>query len=80
MSSIKLYRYEEKGEHVLSPLRPADGIPFDIFYQLIADGGYVLTADNLHFYNSIVISEQNVDKWYEVEIKGQKMLFDSVEN
>lgn len=71
MKKIIVYQYENNnGDTVSTPVR-LDGIPYKKFYKIMAEPGKVLTMDNIHFYESIVINPTNLGKWREVKDNGQ---------
>lgn len=64
---IKNLQYLYLGENgsILSPVRLTE-IYCVKKYKLTADTNHKLTKDGIHFYNTIVIPESELDLWYEV--------------
>lgn len=65
MRTIELYRYDDGGAVVITPIkREADDMPGK--YRLIADEGMELT-DGVTVTECVDVPREAVDGWYEVE-------------
>lgn len=66
MKKIILYTYLGTNGTITSPVHLED-----IYYirkvQLTADEGYVLTKDNKTYHLSVIVSENEVNDWQEVQ-------------
>ena len=62
-----LYNYLGTNGTILSPVF-LEGIYCVRKVRLTAESGKRLTNDGVHFYSTIVISENELSNWYEVEI------------
>lgn len=69
---IKSLQYLYLGENgsILSPVKLTE-IHCVKKIKLTAETNYKLTKDGLHFYNTIVVPESELDLWYEVKDSGQ---------
>lgn len=69
MTKNTQYLYLGENGSILSPVRLSN-VYHVKKYKLIADANCKITKDNIHFYDSIIVPESEVDEWYEV--KGQE--------
>lgn len=65
------YLYLGENGSILSPVKLPNVYCINK-YRLIADTNCKLTSDNINFYDSVLVSESELNDWYEVELNGQK--------
>lgn len=70
MKKIQKYLYLGNNGTLLTPIQ-FDGVPSVKKIHLIAEDECALTKDGVHFYNEMLISEDEISLWYEVPVKGQ---------
>jgi len=67
MKKTKIYTYLGTNGTITSPIH-LENIYSVVKYNLIPQDGYKLTNDGINFYNYKVISENELDQWYEVKV------------
>lgn len=66
MKIINLYKYERDGGGMtVSPIQPAEGVPYTEMYRVVADEGMLVTQDGTNKY-PVIDTDTDVG-WYEVE-------------
>ena len=65
MTKSVLYEYLGTNGTILSPVHLED-IYYVRKYKLYADNGKQLTKDNINFFTSIVIPDEELEEWKEV--------------
>ena len=65
MTKILIYTYLGTNGTLSTPIH-LEGIYAVKNYKLIAKQNYSLTKDNINFYKSIMVNENDVASWYEI--------------
>jgi hypothetical protein len=66
MTKTLQYLYVGENGSILSPVKLLDVYHIKK-YKLIADANCQITKDGVHFHNTVVVPESEVNLWYEVK-------------
>ena len=69
MRKEKIYTYYGTNGSVTTPIRLPQVTSYTVLYQLVADEGKNLTKDGVNFFVSKQVHLDEIDEWYEVNVK-----------